>query len=411
MARGRMRKHDPTIPRHIDQMKLPTGIYWQKQGNGRWYVFTPDPEGGPPHARTVAGPRARLSDLHEIMEQLAGQDIRGTIGFVSARFEESTEFAEKSADTRKDYRYCAEVARRFKTDGGKGPTFDQLHVDRLRLPAIQGVIEKIAKGRAASAPGADDAVPGRPSKANHLLRYLSVLFSWGMRHGHCKTNPAEGTKQVKERKRHGMPKRDVYETVLRFARERGAVVAHAKGSSPPYLWPLLEIKYLCRMRSVEVVQLTDAHASDEGLYISRAKGSNDNIVKWTPRLRAAWDAALAIRSRTLARPSNRGRPVPIRADQRFVFLSESGTPLTRGGLSSAWQDLIHAAMDAEVIAREHRFTLHGLKHRGITDTKGKKADKKEASGHKSEAMLDIYDHEVAIVEPARPGEAPGRIAG
>lgn len=55
----------------------------------------------------------------------------------------------------------------------------------------------------------------------------------------------------------------------------------------------LEIKYLCRMRGIEVVQLTEAHASEQGLYISRAKGSNDNIVKWL-RLRAAWDAGLAV---------------------------------------------------------------------------------------------------------------------
>ncbi|HEY5759017.1 MAG TPA: hypothetical protein VIU34_24495 [Steroidobacter sp.] len=96
-----------------------------------------------------------------------------------------------------------------------------------------------------------------------------------VRHGHCKTNPAEGTKQAKERKRHGMPTRDVYEVVLSFTRERGAVQAHTKGNSPPYLWPLLEVKYLCRMRSIEVVRLTDAHGSDKGLYISRAKGSHD----------------------------------------------------------------------------------------------------------------------------------------
>ena len=211
MARGRTRKHDPTIPRHIDQTKLPVGIYWQKQGAGRWYVFAPDPEGGAPRAKTVAGRNARLSDLHAIMEQLAGEDARGTIGYVAARFEESTEFAEKSADTRKDYKYCAKVAREFKTDKGKGPTLDKLHVDRLSLPAIQAVIESIAKGRRESAPGANDAVPGRPSKANHLLRHFRVLFGWGMRHGYCKTNPAEGAKQVKERKRHGMPARDVYQ--------------------------------------------------------------------------------------------------------------------------------------------------------------------------------------------------------
>jgi hypothetical protein len=76
-------------------------------------------------------------------------------------------------------------------------------------------------------------------------------------------------------------------------------------------------------------------------------------------------------------------------------------------LDNAWQDLMTAAIDAEVIPREQRFTLHGLKHRGITDTKGKKAEKKEASGHKTDAMLDLYDHEVAMVEPAQSGEAEG----
>jgi hypothetical protein len=408
MAGGRPRKLDASIPRHIDQQKLPLGIYWQKQGAGRWYVFVPDPEGGPPRAKTVAGRNARLSDLHAITEQLAGKDARGTIGYVAARFDESTEFAEKSEGTRKDYKYCVQVAREYKTDKGRGPTLDELYVDRLNLPAIQAVIEMIAKGRQESAPGAGDAVAGRPSKANHLLRYFRVLFGWGMRHGHCKTNPAEGAKQVRERKRHGMPTSDAYEAVVKFARERGAVLAHTKGSSPPYLWPLLEIKYLCRMRSIEVVRLTEAHASGQGLYISRAKGSNDNIVKWTPRLKAAWDAALAVRGQTLARPTNQRRPIPIRPEQRFIFLTESGTQLTRAGLDNAWQDLITAAIEAEVIAREQRFTLHGLKHRGITDTKGKKAEKKEASGHKTDAMLDLYDHEVAVVEPATPGEA-GRV--
>lgn len=146
------------------------------------------------------------------------------------------------------------MAREFITDKGKGPALDQLYIDRLSLPVIQAIVEAIAKGRKESAPGAGDSVPGYPAKANHLLRYFRVLFGWGMRHGHCKTNPAQGAKQVKERKRHGMPTLDAYEAVLSFARERGALQPHVRGSAPPYLWPLLEIKYLCRMRSGEVVR-------------------------------------------------------------------------------------------------------------------------------------------------------------
>lgn len=119
------------------------------------------------------------------------------------------------------------------------------------------------------------------------------------------------------------------------------------------------------MRSIEVVRLTDAHATENGLYILRTKCSNANSVKWTPRLQAAWEAALAVRAQTLARRANQRRPIPIRSEQRFIFLTESDTPLTRAGLDNAWQDLITAPIEAEVIAREQRFTLHGLKHREI----------------------------------------------
>jgi hypothetical protein len=76
--------------------------------------------------------------------------------------------------------------------------------------------------------------------------------------------------------------------------------------------------------------------------------------------------------------------------------------LSGSGLDNAWQDLIHAAMDDGVIAREQRFTLHGLKHRGVTDTKGSRKRKQTASGHKSEAMVVLYDHDVPVVEPAAP---------
>ena len=42
---------------------------------------------------------------------------------------------------------------------------------------------------------------------------------------------------------------------------------------------------------------------------------------------------------------------------------------------------------AGVITPEQRFTLHGLKHRGVTDTKGSRRRKQIASGHQTEAMV------------------------
>jgi hypothetical protein len=50
-----------------------------------------------------------------------------------------------------------------------------------------------------------------------------------------------------------------------------------------------------------------------------------------------------------------------------------------------------------VLTEEERFGLHGLKHRGVTDTLG---DKKRASSHKTDAMVHFYDHALPQVEPS-----------
>lgn len=62
--------------------------------------------------------------------------------------------------------------------------------------------------------------------------------------------------------------------------------------------------------------------------------------------------------------------------------------------------MITSARADGVIAQTERFSLHGLKHCGITDTKGNRAEKQQGSGHKDSKMLDIYDHEVPVIESA-----------
>jgi hypothetical protein len=404
--RGRPRKFNSSIPAHIDQSQLPKGIYWCRSGRGSWYVFVIDPDTGVRNTKVVAGPKARLSVLRAIAGVWPRDHVRGTVGWVMARFEESTDFAALAESTRRLYRYCAKVAQEYHIHNGRGASLDTLFVDRLRLPVIQGVIETIAKGRNESAPGAADAQSPYPAKANHLLRYLHRLFAWGRRHGHCQTNPAAGTKRVPVQPRSGMPTRAAYDAVLKFAQTRGALTPPAAGvpsAGPlaPYLWPLMEIKYLCRMRSIEVQALTDAHASEQGIYVARRKRSHDNIVLWSPRLRAAWDAAVAVRASIRARRSNRFHRPPS-PEQRFIFVTNDLAQLSKGALSSAWAQMMRLAVEEGIITREQRFTLHGLKHRGVTDTSGSRRRKQIASGHQTEAMVQLYDHDVPVVLPASP---------
>ena len=60
-----------------------------------------------------------------------------------------------------------------------------------------------------------------------------------------------------------------------------------------------------------------------------------------------------------------------------------------------------AAKGAAVITEDQRFSLHGLKHRGVTDTAGNINDKQDAAGHVDQKMTQRYSHELAVVEPPK----------
>ena len=379
MTRGRKRKFDPSIPRHIDQNKIPNGVYWRpselKNGTGTWR-FRIDGKW-----KTIATEVAALSDLHTITE--TNNDIqRGTLEYVFNAFHDSTEFRELMIGTQKSYKQSAKFLINYPTKLGQ--PFGTLKVDRLTLPIIQRIIEAVGKTR--------------PSKANHLLRYMRRTFLWAMRLGECKTNPADGVKQVAERKQFKMPTQSTFIRVLQFARDRGTRVAHSEGSVAPYLAPVMQLAYSCRLRGIEVCTLTDANALDAGIQSNRRKGSLDNITEWNADMRAAWNELQDIRKKTIDRTS---KPVQLKPENRYLVVSQSGDPLVKSSFDSAWQRMIKMAIVAEVITEAERFSLHGLKHRGVTDTEGTRAQKKDASGHKSDAAFNVYDHELQTVKPPK----------
>lgn len=369
---SRQRKHDPTIPDHIDQRKLPVGVYWNRR-DGYWFTIAAGKR------MRIAAVDAMMSELHQAMESVRGVKV-DTLDYMLGKFEESAQFKhEIGAATREDYRYCRLALQRHPTK--LGCSFADLRRSMIAPPLIQRLVNDIAAKT--------------PSKANHVKRYLSVAYQWGVLNGYAATNVAKGVRQAKERKAHRMPEADTMRAVIAFLRERGALPARRKGAVPPYVWAVAEIAYRCRMRSVEVRNLTDADYTDEGIIVDRTKGSLGNVTKWCPELREAWGWLVARRARIwLKRGSTRAK------ETRPLVVSERGVALSKGALNSAWQRAMALAVQEGVIDDAGKFGLHGLKHRGVTDTSGGKAAKKEASGHKTDAMLNLYDHEVPTVEPA-----------
>lgn len=181
------------------------------------------------------------------------------------------------------------------------------------------------------------------------------------------------------------------------ARERGDDYPKRgqAGSCPTHLWIVMEIAYLCRLRGIEVVTLTDAHVTEQGLRTNRRKGSRDNIVGWTPRLRAAVAAAQQRRAEIWER---RGRALPLLPQQRPLSSPAAATccanphSIPPGSASSAWP------LRTKPSAQKNASACTTSSERGITDTKGTRGEKQDASGHRSEQMMVVYDLSLPVVK-------------
>lgn len=377
---GRAREMNPRIPAHIEQEKLPVGVYFDHRwSGGTWYqLYVAD---GKRRRRNIANAKATLADLHRIVDELKGDTSRGSLDWLCGEFEASKTFEHLAATSKVSYRYCRRVIQTLPTK--LGVPFGKWQVSGITNPVMQRLVDKIAETY--------------PTKANTLLRYLRRLFKWGVNRGHCATNPGRGVEAAKERKRRRLPDTVTMVKVIAFMQERGERNSHVPGACAPYLWMALELAYLCRLRGIEVVTLTDQNATKEGVMTNRRKGSRDNVVRWTPRLRAVWDAALAHREATWKAHRT---PVPLTAAARPLLVSTEGHALRKGTLDASWHRAVHLAIAAGVITKEERFGMHDLKRKGITDTPGTRGEKQLASGHRTESQLDVYDHSVPLVSPS-----------
>lgn len=381
MTRGRPRKRDRSVPAHIDPLKLPVGCYWDNRDRV-WYTIHRDPK---PRRQKIAGAEAMLSDLHLALEALRGVD-RKALSWLLGQYHDSPVYASLGERTKSDYAKQRILAGTIILKDGRKLT--DLEYIRLNTVFFQRLVDKIAG-------------EGTPTKANQLMRYLRLVYSWAVRRGHAPANPVKGTKEAKERQQRRLPSPRAMAALIQLAHAAGQLPARSKGACPPYLWAVADIAYLCRLRGIEVVTLTEDHGLEEGIQTNRRKGSRDNIVAWTPRLRMAWDALIRYRDLVWAA---RSMPIPLRAKDRPLVIAGHGEQITKSGLDSSWQRLKARALTDHILAEDEWFGLHDLKRRGVTDTAGSRADKQHSSGHKTESMMDIYDLSLPIVQASTTGQ-------
>ena len=358
-SRGRPRK----VAAGFDPAQVPRGIYWHPRGH---YWYRSDGE----HAKRIAGSDAKLSDLHRLAEEI-NEPNRSTLGWLLDLFHGSAQFAGYAERTRENFGYLRDAVKAYPAAGG---TAKDAKLSAVTRPGIQRMIAKIGQET--------------PTKALHVLQYLRIVFRWALNFGYAPSvwngvNIAAGVSPPKIKRNVRIPAQDEHTAVIDALKRAGAL-GRRDGAVAPYLWIVAELGYLCRLRQADMVDLTDADVLKDGLRARRKKGSNETLVEWSPRLRAALSEARRLRMKAWA-----GVAEPMRPDDRPLLVNERGQRLTRSGLNSAWQRA------KRVVGAN--FGLHAMKHRGVTDTPGTLADKQRASGHKEQRTVGVYNHEVAVV--------------
>ena len=369
MTRPGPKRQAKGLPHGIQAQQLPTGVYWCRNGRGHWYTISHDDQ-GKRHTHRLAGPEATLAELHQLRHQ---GKIGDSFDWLAQQYLASPDFKRLAPKTQTNYAgYLHRTVSQHPSKFGK---VGALPLSDWTPGMVQILIDRIGVERG-------------PSAAHGVLAYINTVFAWNRRRDHVKDNPATGIKAPPERKRRTLPSDQAYQKILDYSQHAG----------PSYLHSALQLLYLCRMRGIELFDLTDANEHPEGLLINRRKGSRSNIVAWSPSLRQAWDSLKARRDALLRKHRI---PTPLKPEDRHLMLSDyRGGKMSKENFDRAWARFINAAIAEGIITEEERFSPHSLKRKGVTDTKGTRAEKQEASGHRSAAMLDIYDAEIKLVKPA-----------
>jgi integrase len=306
-------------------------------------VFKPDL-----YLCSVNAPRSQFWTAYERVTGIR----KDTLAWLLGAYLESEQFKGKAERTREAY---IGYAVTLKAQRVGRELFGDVELIRIHMVSIRTYLDTYK----------DKHEKPAPISANRQIQFLKSAWNWALeRYRHVPENPCIGVKLNKQ------PPRSRYVTDEEYA----AAIALGHGFIPI----AMELAYLCRARRAEVFSRTVSDCVGDGLILVRTKGSEGEITAWSPRLRAAVDAARAL---------NQSAPTPIGG--AFLVHDRRGRPIGKNAFDSAWRRF----MDKVEAAGIERFTLHDLKSKGVSEQKSNWA------GHKSSRMRKTYVRKLQIVEP------------
>lgn len=197
-----------------------------------------------------------------------------------------------------------------------------------------------------------------PVWANHTLSFLRTVFQYAVEWQMVDGNPCVGVKPYSTRKR------SRYLTDAEF---------HAiRAQAGPRLRVIMDLCYLTGQRISDVLAVHQRDLSEAGVYFKAEKTANSTqvqfVVAWTDELRAAVEAAKALRGGVAS---------------LLLFTNRLRKPLTYPTVRQQWEDACKAAQ----VEDAH---LHDIRAKAATDAKAQGLDAQLLLGHGDAKMTERY---------------------
>lgn len=203
-----------------------------------------------------------------------------------------------------------------------------------------------------------------PNMANRKLTFLRLAFTNALTWGMAEVNPTYGVGRLKEGKRERLITEEEFRKV--------------QANAAPHIQTIMELAYLTGQRIMDVVGIKLADIDESGIYFRQQKTGKRILVRMTPQIRTALEAA-------------RSRYTSIRG--LTLFHQRNGKPYGYRGIRDAFERARVKAGVEDYRPNDHRAM-------SLTSAEGQGLDPQKLAGHSTRATTNRYlrDKSVKVVD-------------
>lgn len=254
--------------------------------------------------------------------------------------------------------------------------FAEKPIDDIRLVDVSQFVNlRLSKNNGLT----DHKKSASPEGARKEKGLLTRLFDWGAQLGYCHQIDTRRIETPKQ------PPRDMVIEDWQF----DALINEANEICRLFIVGA----YLLGARQGDMRKLLISDCQSKGIYIQQAKTGIKQIKSYNSDVEEWLATALTRYNQIKADCEKKGNAIPM-----TLLCKSNGTAYSKSGIISMFNRLKETVEKKTGMESKLRFTFHTIKHTSITNfsTKATGSSKQDFSGHKSKAMLAVYDHEVPV---------------